>query len=101
MTKPIEDTHIVTFKHRVLPGEEHGFLEAWRRCKRFTIDCAPGLREAVLLRSARDPRRFVTLTIWESRSAWEAYWGQGIPDPEGDPHATETWVQVQAVRKRP
>lgn len=90
----------VTFEHRVAPGEEKAFLEAWGRCKTHTIACAPGLLEAVLLRHARDPERFVTLTTWESLAAWEAYWGDGIPDPEGDLRTTEAWVQVRAVKRR-
>jgi len=44
-------------------------------------------------------QRFVTLTTWESLAAWEAYWGEGVPDPEGDQRATEAWIQVRAVTR--
>lgn len=97
MTEPIR----IAFRHQVPAEEAEGFQQAWARCKRHTILRARGLREAILLRSGHDPSSFVTLTTWESRAAWEAYWCEGVPDPEGDARHADAWIEVAAVRPDP
>lgn len=88
----------VVFRHRVSPGDEEGFVQAWSRCKQRIQARAPGAREAVLLRRADAPGEFVTATRWDSHADWLAFWGCGrVADPEGDPRLNEVWVEVARV----
>ncbi len=88
----------VVFRHRVPPGDEDAFVQAWGRCKQRVQARAPGAREAVLLRRVDAPGEFVTTTRWASSADWREYWGCGrVADPEGDPHLNEVWVEVARV----
>jgi heme-degrading monooxygenase HmoA len=91
---------IVVFKHDVAPGEVDAFTRAWERCKLHAVGTVPGLQEAALLRSATRPNERLTLTVWDSIEAWEAYWNEGVPDPEGDVRKNERWIEVRAVRAK-
>lgn len=91
----------VAYTHAVPPAEADAFVQAWTRCKRHAVALEQGLQEALLLRSAEDPTRFVTVTRWDSPEAWRAYWSRGVPDPEGDARLNERWIEVGAVRAPP
>lgn len=88
----------VVFRHRVPPGDEEAFVQAWGRCKQRIQARAPGAREAVLLRRDDAPGEFVTATRWASHEDWRAFWDCGrVADPEGDPRLNEVWVEVARV----
>jgi heme-degrading monooxygenase HmoA len=53
----------------VKEGKEEDFVRAWRSWFEWSRDHAPGLRGAILIRSMDDPRRFVSMSTWESEKA--------------------------------
>ena len=95
---PLEGGVRVAYAHAVPRAEADAFVQAWTRCKRHAVALEQGLQEALLLRSADDPTRFVTVTRWDSPEAWRAYWSRGVPDPEGDARLNERWIEVGSVR---
>jgi heme-degrading monooxygenase HmoA len=57
----------------VSEGSEDEFVSRWTEFVEWTRDNADGFREANLLRSAKEPRRFVSVTHWDDDSA-QARW---------------------------
>jgi heme-degrading monooxygenase HmoA len=55
----------------VKEGKEEDFIRAWRSWFEGLRDHTPGMKWARLIRSADDPRRFVSMSIWESEKARE------------------------------
>jgi heme-degrading monooxygenase HmoA len=54
-------------------GNEDEFVSRWIEFAEWTRDNAAGFRDANLLRSAKDPRRFVSVAHWDDDSA-QAHW---------------------------
>jgi heme-degrading monooxygenase HmoA len=50
-------------------GKEAEFVQKWRNWLEWSRDHAHGLKSAKLMRSADDPRRFVSMSKWESEQA--------------------------------
>jgi heme-degrading monooxygenase HmoA len=57
----------------VSEGREDEFVSRWIDFVEWTRDNADGFREANLLRSGRDPRRFVSVAHWDDDAA-QARW---------------------------
>jgi heme-degrading monooxygenase HmoA len=57
----------------VSEGKEEEFVSRWIDFIEWTRDNADGFREANLLRSAKDPQRFVSVAHWDDDSA-QARW---------------------------
>jgi heme-degrading monooxygenase HmoA len=57
----------------VREGREDEFVARWTEFAQWTRDNAEGFREANLLRSAKDPRRFLSVAHWDDDSA-QARW---------------------------
>jgi heme-degrading monooxygenase HmoA len=53
----------------VKEGKEEEFIRAWRSWFEGFRDHTPGMKWARLIRSVDDPRRFVSISIWESEKA--------------------------------
>jgi len=57
----------------VQPGSEEEFIQRWTNFLQWSSDNAPGAVSSVLVRSAEEPRRFLSLGAWESQEALEAW----------------------------
>ena len=88
----------IVFRHRPEPGTEKAFVVAWERCKAEMLGRARGALAASLYQNAADPLEFVTVTRWRSIKDWQRYWGDGIPDPEGELRKNEILVEVRALQ---
>ena len=53
----------------VKQGQEGEFVQRWRDFLEWTRDNAPGFKSATLMRFADDPRRFVSVGLWENEKA--------------------------------
>jgi heme-degrading monooxygenase HmoA len=87
----------VIYRHKVAPGTEPAFPPAWEQCKVKMLEHARGLEGATLFRSAQDPSEFVWVTRWTSIEDWKAYWGEGVPDPEGDLLKNDILVEITTL----
>jgi heme-degrading monooxygenase HmoA len=52
---------------------EEEFIKRWTTWSETTLSNAPGAVSFVLVRSNEDPRRFLSLTAWESQEAQQAW----------------------------
>jgi heme-degrading monooxygenase HmoA len=50
-------------------GSEDEFIERWTTFTQWPLDNAPGAESFVLIRDTADPRRFLSLSAWESQEA--------------------------------
>jgi antibiotic biosynthesis monooxygenase (ABM) superfamily enzyme len=91
----------IVYRHEVAPGTEAAFVEAWERCKERMLGRAKGFKEASIFRNATDPTRFVCISRWESLEDWQRYWGEGVPDPEGELPKNEILVEVKTLTGPP
>jgi heme-degrading monooxygenase HmoA len=57
----------------VRAGSEEEFVKRWTAFSESTLNNAPGSVSFVLVRSNEDPRRFLSLTAWESQEAQQAW----------------------------
>jgi heme-degrading monooxygenase HmoA len=57
----------------VSEGKEDAFVTRWLEFIEWTRDNADGFRGANLLRSVKDPRRFVSVAHWDDEAA-QARW---------------------------
>jgi quinol monooxygenase YgiN len=57
----------------VRPGSEEEFIEAWTSFIEWSLENAAGAESFVLVRSADEPRKFLSLGAWESQEAQEAW----------------------------
>jgi len=87
----------IVYKHKVAPGDERAFTDAWHRCRTKLIRRGVGALEAVLFRDATDPTAFFTVTCWRSLEDWQAYWATGVADPEGHAANNQILVEVMSV----
>jgi heme-degrading monooxygenase HmoA len=53
----------------VKQGEEGEFVRRWRDFLEYARDNAQGFKSATLMRFADEPRRFVSVGVWESEKA--------------------------------
>jgi len=89
----------ILYRHEVAPGTEAAFVEAWERCKSKMLGRAHGALEASLFRSEGTTGEFVSMTRWESLEDFERYWGEGIPDPEGERPRNQVLVEVKKLTR--
>jgi hypothetical protein len=87
----------VAFRPKIEPGTEAAFVAAWEQCKTRMLGRVAGLVEASIFRRAEDPTRFVCASLWNSIEDWEEYWGNGIPDPEGEFLNNEILIPVRTL----
>jgi len=90
---------LIVFRHDVAPGTEAGFIEAWERCKAKMLGRVPGFLEASIFRNEAVATQFVSISRWESIEDWKAYWGEGVPDPEGELPKNEILVEVKTLQR--
>jgi heme-degrading monooxygenase HmoA len=60
----------------VKQGKDAEFVRAWRDWLEWTKDNAEGFKWAKLMRFTDDPRRFVSISQWESdkaRASWKSH----------------------------
>jgi heme-degrading monooxygenase HmoA len=57
----------------VQPGSEEEFIQKWTNFLQWSLNNAPGAVSAVLVRSAEEPRRFLSLGAWENQEALERW----------------------------
>ena len=57
----------------VRPGSEEEFIQRWTNFLEWSLNNAPGAVSAVLVRSAEEPRRFLSLGAWENQEALERW----------------------------
>jgi heme-degrading monooxygenase HmoA len=57
----------------VQPGSEEEFIQRWTNFLEWSLNNAPGAVTAVLVRSAEEPRRFLSLGAWENQEALERW----------------------------
>ena len=88
---------VVVFRHKVAKGTEGAFVEAWERCKTKMLAKANGLLEASIYKSESDATEFVCMSRWASIDAWKSYWGDGVPDPEGELPKNEILVELKTL----
>jgi heme-degrading monooxygenase HmoA len=53
----------------VKQGKENEFIQKWRAWLEWSRDNGEGLKWAKLMRSADDPKHFVSVSAWESEEA--------------------------------
>jgi heme-degrading monooxygenase HmoA len=88
----------VMYRKELAPGQDEAALvAAWRKCAGAICGKAKGALGGELFRTAADRRRFVAVMRWESLADWRAFWGDGPPDPEGDPGRNEILIEVAAT----
>jgi|SRR5581483_9693287 len=88
---------IYKHKHKVTPESEAAFIVAWERIRKEMCARAPGVLGAALFRDANDPTTFFTVSRWRSVEDWKAFWGRGVPDPQGDVASNTILVEVKSV----
>lgn len=85
----------VIVRKRLAPGQsESTFINAWLRCNDAICGRARGALGGMLLRDRADPNKLVAIMRWNSLEDWLAYWGGGIPDPEGDADENEILIEL-------
>jgi len=89
----------IIFRHEVEPGTEVAFIAAWENAKSKMLDRVVGFVEASIFQNANDATEFVCITRWTSVEDWKNYWGQGVPDPEGDLPRNEVLVEVRTLSR--
>ena len=57
----------------VQPGSEDDFVERWTTFIEWSLHNAPGAESFVLVRTNKDPRKFLSLGVWENQEAQEAW----------------------------
>jgi heme-degrading monooxygenase HmoA len=57
----------------VRAGSEEEFIKRWTTFAESTLNNAPGVVSFVLVRSNKDPRRFLSLAAWENQEAQETW----------------------------
>jgi quinol monooxygenase YgiN len=57
----------------VRAGSEEEFIQRWTTFIEWSLNDAPGAESFVLVRSAEDPRKFLSLGAWENQEAQEAW----------------------------
>ena len=57
----------------VQAGSEEDFIERWNSFIEWTLNSAPGAVSFVLVRSAEDPRKFLSLGAWENQGDQDAW----------------------------
>jgi heme-degrading monooxygenase HmoA len=87
----------IIYRHDITPGTEAAFTAAWERCRTKMFSRARGALESTLFRDANDPNAFFTVTRWRSLDDWKAYWGEGVPDPEGEIASNTILLEVMSV----
>jgi heme-degrading monooxygenase HmoA len=90
---------LIVYRHKVAPGTEAAFVDAWERCKTRTLAKPNGLLDASIFRNEGDATEFVCLSRWESIEAWKKYWGDGVPDPEGELPKNEILVELKTLAR--
>jgi len=87
----------IVYRHKVAPGTEAAFVEAWERCKSKMLGRVRGLLGASIFRNATDPSHVVCISRWSSIEDWESYWGKGVPDPEGELPKNEILIELRKL----
>jgi quinol monooxygenase YgiN len=57
----------------VREGSEEEFIQTWTTFVEWSLDSAPGAESFVLVRSMEEPRKFLSLGVWESQQAQERW----------------------------
>jgi heme-degrading monooxygenase HmoA len=58
---------------KVRAGSEEEFVQRWTTIIEWSLENAPGAGSFVLVRSAEDPTKFLSLGSWESQQAQQAW----------------------------
>lgn len=69
----------VLYHWRVAAEDFEAFTDIWRATTDHIHASVPGALGSFMLRSEQDPSLVMTVARWESREAWEAFWGRQNP----------------------
>jgi len=89
----------VIYRHKIGPGTEAAFIAAWENTKSRMLGRVAGFIEASIFQNANDTSEFVCISRWTSVEDWKNYWGEGVPDPEGELPRNEILVEVKTLTR--
>ncbi len=85
----------VVYRWRVPPEHFDAFRSTWRTTTNRIHASVPGALGSFMLRSEKDGTEVITIARWESRSAWQAFWGNQNPAQMEDMRALGERLSVE------
>ena len=70
----------VVYRWQVEPKDFEAFRETWRTTTNRIHETVPGALGSFMLRSFENEAEVITVARWESRQAWEQFWGNQDPE---------------------
>ena len=70
----------VVYRWQVEPKDFEAFGETWRATTNRIHETVPGALGSFMLRSFENEAEVITVARWESRQAWEQFWGNQDPE---------------------
>ena len=69
----------VVYRWEVSEDNFATFRDTWRETTNRIHATVPGALGSFMLRGAENTSEVITIARWESREAWEAFWGNADP----------------------